>query len=158
MKLKYLVVVALLALAGCVQTAELDTSFNPTEHSYALAAGRATVAGQAFLRRNDGVVVYGAGGVVLLLPWTAYTREVVQRQQSSTFGVNITNMDDRLSKYVRQTQADGEGRFVFTGVPDGAYLVSAVVTWMAGDARQGGEVSKIVQVRGGESVNVIVTR
>jgi hypothetical protein len=149
---------AMLALAGCVQTASIDTAFNNSEHDYALKAGTATVNGQAFLRRRDGMVVYGAGGQVLLVPWTSYTQEMSQKASKAAFGVNFNNLDGRLAQYVKRTQADGEGRFTFNNVPDGNYVVSAMVTWMAGDASQGGEVRQHVSISNGQSANVILTR
>lgn len=65
-------VVALVFAAGCVLTYTVKTPFNPAEHEYAAKPGKAVVSGQAFLRRNDGMVVYAAGSRAYLLPNTAY--------------------------------------------------------------------------------------
>ncbi|MEO9612600.1 MAG: hypothetical protein ABJG86_09895 [Nitratireductor sp.] len=149
-------VILSLMLAGCVQTAEITTPFHEPDYAYALQPGTAEVSGQAFLRRNDGVVVYGAGGIVLLIPSTPYTREISSRGTAAP--VSFTNFDERLAKYVKRAQADGEGRFKFSGVPDGEYIASASVTWMAGRYRQGGEINKTIVIEDGKSVDVILTR
>lgn len=81
-----------------------------------------------------------------------------QKSAQAPFGVKLTNLDARLAHYVKRTQADGEGRFTFGSVPDGNYAVSAMVTWMAGDTPQGGEVRQNVTISGGKSANLILTR
>ena len=155
--LKILCAVAALVLAGCVQTVAIDVPFSEAEHAYAIAAGRSTVSGQAFMRRNDGIVVYAAGSPVLLLPRTAYTNEIYRKATSATFGVNFTNMDQRLAKYSRKTTANGEGRFSFAGIPNGSYFVMTEVRLMAGDKPQGGDLVHIADVNG-QNVDVIMSR
>ncbi|OAE39608.1 hypothetical protein [Brucella intermedia] len=147
-----------LALTGCVQTASIDTPFNESSVEYINRQGTATVTGQGFMRRRDGMVVYAAGSPVALVPKVPYTEEAFNKAQAAPFGINFTNSDPRLKKYVRTTQANGEGRFTFSNVPDGAYYLVTKVQWMAGDANQGGELTKAIQVSGGKNVDVILTR
>lgn len=159
MKLRAILFAAgLAAVAGCVQTVTLQTPFDPAQHEYAMKPGKATVAGQAFMRRNDGIVVYAAGSPVYLLPDTAYTREIYSKGTNSYGPINLANADQRLVAYSRKGQADGEGRFSFAGVPDGGYLIVTGVTWMAGDSRQGGDLTQWVTVAGGQDVNAIISR
>lgn len=159
MRLRILGLALCIGVGSCVQTATLETPFRVEEHAFAINPGTATVVGQAFLRRNDGVVVYGAGSKVLLISVTSYTLEMANRAANAPFGIQLTNLDARLVQYVKQTQADGEGRFTFAGIPDGMYMVSAMVTWMAGDAPQGGEVRANINIIGGkDAINVILTR
>ncbi|QNQ39382.1 hypothetical protein [Brucella intermedia] len=145
-------------LAGCVQTANIDTPFTENSFQYILRQGQATVSGQGFMRRRDGMVVYAAGSPVVLVPKVPYTEEAFNKAQAAPFGVNFTNSDPRLKKYIRTTQANGEGRFSFSNVPDGSYYVVTKVQWMAGDVGQGGELSQAIHVSGGRNVDVILTR
>lgn len=159
MKFRLLVMAGVLsALAGCVQTVQMQTPFDPAQHEFANKKGTATVAGQAFMRRNDGIVVYAAGSQVYLLPNTAYIQEIVSKAAGAYGTINITNADQRLAQYIRRTQANGEGRFSFTGVADGSYIVGTNVSWMAGDYQQGGDLIQAVTISGGKSVDVILTR
>lgn len=147
-----------ISLTGCVQTATIDTPFNEASVQYASGQGSATVTGQGFMRRRDGVVVYAAGSPVALAPKVAYTEEAMNKAMAAPFGVNFTNSDPRLKKYVKKTQANGEGRFTFNNVPNGSYYACTRVTWMAGDNSQGGELCETVNVSNGQNVDVILTR
>lgn len=145
-------------LSGCVQTVTLDTPFENSAHEFANKPGGASVSGQAFMRRNDGVVVYAAGSPVFLLPQTAYTNEMLNKSNAGYGNVNFTNADGRLVHYTRKAQANGEGRFTFPGVPDGPYIIVTGVTWMAGDNRQGGDLTQRIAVSGGQNIETILTR
>jgi hypothetical protein len=69
------------ALAGCATTPPPQTaSFCPSEAAFAHGKGAAVVRGQSFLRRDDGVVVYGAGSEVLLVPKVPNSEEAVQKR------------------------------------------------------------------------------
>lgn len=145
-------------LTACTQSIVLDTPFEPSEHEYAAKPGKASVTGQAFMRRNDGFVVYAAGSPVYLIPDTRYTREIFDKGTASFGPVNLSNGDKRLVTYSRHTQADGEGRFSFSSIPDGPYLIVTGVVWMAGNARQGGDLTRFIAVKDGEDVETILTR
>ena len=155
----YLAIAAIaFAASSCVQTVDIQTRFDPAEHAYINKQGSALIVGQAFMRRNDGMVVYGAGSTVYLFPLTSYFQEVLAR--SGTDGVTTfkPNLDPRIANYARVTQANGEGRFSFSNVPNGRYLVGSSVQWMAGNSPQGGSVSQSVTISNGQSIEVILTR
>ena len=61
------------------------------------------------------------------MPANAYTTEIVQR--SYVQDENLQKPDPRFQKYVRQTESDGGGNFVFRNVPPGNYYVSCDVTY-----------------------------
>lgn len=145
-------------MAACVQTVTVQTPFNPTDHEFASKPGQATVSGQAFMRRNDGIVVYAAGSRVMLLPASSYVREIYDASQKIYGATTVENLDPRLLHYTKLAQANGEGRFSFSGVPDGNYLIATQVVWMAGDLRQGGDLTTFVTVANGQSVDAILTR
>lgn len=171
------VIVALCAaLSGCAAapppTAAV-ASFNPSEANYARAKGIAAVRGQSFLRRNDGVVVYGAGSEVMLVPKVAHTDEAMQkgfsggklRMEVMMFGANMMGndykFDPAIEPYIRRTKADGQGNFIFEGVPPGPYYVLSRVTWCApsrnGCDQQGGDLMEIANVKPADkAVNVML--
>lgn len=151
-------VLALAFMTGCVQTYTIQTPFDPAEHAYAAKPGRAVVSGQAFLRRNDGMVVYAAGSRVYLLPNTSYVREIAATASGAFGNARLANGDQRLVQYSKVTQANGEGRFSFLGVPDGSYLVVTNVVWMAGNYTQGGDITQLVTVSNGQNVDIVMTR
>jgi hypothetical protein len=159
MKLRIAATVFLaMSASACVRQVALQTQFNNSDFEFAAKPGKATITGQAFFRRKDGVVVYAAGNPVSLIPVNAYTMEIMTESRSSAFSVKITNSDPRLKNYIRQTTANREGRFTFTGVPDGPYVVATRVTWMAGDAQQSGDLTQQVAISNGQNVNLIISQ
>ncbi|UVC08972.1 carboxypeptidase regulatory-like domain-containing protein [Rhizobium sp. TH2] len=161
MKLKAIGVVLLGCLAGCVATPKIDAVFDPNEAAFINQPGTATITGQAFMRRNDGVVVYAAGSEVRLLPKTKYADARIAALYRGTKFNNIVGApketDPRYFALSKTTKADGEGRFTFANIPDGSYYVVTTVTWMAGDWSQGGNIMETATVSGGEPVNVIMS-
>ena len=148
-----------LLIAGCVTTPPIKATFNPAEAAFIHKQGQGKIIGQAFLRRNDGVVVYAAVSEVNLVPKTTYSAE----RMHALFGDgkfnyfnNAGKMPDGYEDMMRKTKADGEGRFEFDGVADGDYYITTLVVWFAG-SRQGGGLMEPITVSGGKAVNVIMT-
>ncbi|MCX5494667.1 hypothetical protein OSH11_08130 [Kaistia dalseonensis] len=132
--------------------------FNPSEHDYAKGKGDSVISGRAFMRSSYGGVVYASGSTVYLLPDTSYTREIYNKGSRAYGPVNISNGDGRLLQYFRTTLADGAGRFTFSGIPAGSYLIVTEILWMADGRRQGGDVMKFVSVSAGQKVDVVLSR
>lgn len=147
--------------SGCVQETTLQSTFIPSEVSFIKDKGSNTISGQAFLRRNDGLVVYGAGSTVNLIPKSPYTTERI----NAIYGgsniayrrVKFTYDDPELQRWKRTTQANGEGRFVFTDVAKGNYYITTAVTWKAGSNWQGGALYAPVSVTSGETQDIVLT-
>jgi hypothetical protein len=89
-------------------------------------AGSGTVSGQLVVT-DQGQKHFGGGVPVTLIPVTAYTKEMVDRELGD--GVYLTTSDGRFKKYVRKTTADHSGHFVFQQVPAGEYFVSGEASW-----------------------------
>lgn len=163
MKKRQLSAFALTALlAGCVappNDAPITTNLNAQEMSHISATGTASISGQAFMRQRGGGVVTAAGEQILLLPATSYTREVTDRMLA---GEPQTAAGSSIKPYTRTTIADADGRFTFSNLASGAYLVLAVVRWEAptrhGLAAQGGGLKQEVSVGNGEKASIIMTR
>ncbi|WP_158498664.1 carboxypeptidase regulatory-like domain-containing protein [Martelella endophytica] len=152
--------VTLIAATGCVTAPEPKTAFNADEAAFVHAEGRNTITGQAFLRRNDGVVVYAAGSDVHLIPKTAYSTErmdgIYRGAKINTY-IQSPPMPDGYLAAMRDTRADGEGRFAFAGVADGSYYIVTTVEWLVGYTPQGGNLMEEVSVKGGETRDIIMT-
>lgn len=157
----------LAAVVSACTTATLQTAFDPAEAAYIRENGKGAVGGQAFLRRNDGIVVYAAGSEVLLIPATRYARErMTAIYQGRHFvpaigGKKFENDDPRYYEYVRKTIADGEGRFAFAGVAAGSYFLMTSVYWSPNPnsvfPEGGGLMYETTVTESGEPVTVIMS-
>lgn len=136
------------------------TKFIPAEASFINNIGKGAIEGQAFLRRNDGVVVYAAGSEVKLIPATAYAEErmtaIYGAAKIAYWNAGFKNDDQSYYQYMKTTIADGEGKFAFKEIADGSYFVVTTVTWMAGNVPQGGTLMERVTISGGSMQQVIL--
>ncbi|HSI11808.1 MAG TPA: hypothetical protein VK961_07175 [Chthoniobacter sp.] len=108
---------------GACAGAPHQVPFNESDfHSYA-HAGAGVVKGHASTVTNDGYpVTANRSMTVYLLPKTAYTKEIVDREYIA--GKPLSDPPAGAARYIRKTQADDHGDFVFHGVPSGDYYVS----------------------------------
>lgn len=122
--------------------------------------GTAKLTGQAFLTTRGGDVKLGAGRSVTLDPLTTYSRSWYRRAGRSVEQFSAMPPSPLFATARRTTTGDAEGRFDFTGLPPGEYLVRSVVTWevpgASGLERQGGVVAAVVAIGEGEAKNVIL--
>ena len=103
----------------------IATPFNEGEFSGYDDRGSSSISGEAYYRMG-GSVVLAAGSEVVLVPDTAYTRELWEPARSGRYS-GVANFDPRYFKYRRATFADGNGYFRFTGLPAGSYIVQTQV-------------------------------
>lgn len=159
---------ALLALtcstvSACVKPLEAFETFDPGQAAYIQQAGPNTIVGQAFLRQRGGGVVTCAGESVSLIPATRFSSERIGFLYGTTETAARGNLMRRLSpapsdyqRYMRRSQCDAEGRFLFENTPDGDYFITTDVIWVVGDDMEGGPVMSPVSVRGGENRRLII--
>lgn len=139
--------------------------FRPEQYDAGKLAGSATLTGQAFLRQKGGAVVTAAGSTVFLSPATGYALEhVLLNAQDETDPTKMSEPPDpRFLGALRTTVADASGRFQFTGLAAGKWIVWTRVIWEVPNFRtsipsiQGGTLHKVVEVGGGAPVDVILT-
>lgn len=161
-------VTAVLVSACVQQAAQLQTSvtFDPEEVAWAAKPGKNAVTGFAVLRTVGGEARTCAGLEVYLIPESTYARE----RMMGIYG-NLTKAShivgtrpryaDRDSQYMatsRKTRCDGTGNFSFENVPDGVWYVATAIVWQVppNPTPQGGEMMERVQLRGGQSVKVVM--
>ncbi len=117
--------------------------------------GESAITGRVFLETPGGEVV-GARRPVHLTPATAYAKKLAE-----TMVVRDNEMLDRKSEGVWwTTKAGRDGRFVFSWLPAGDYLVLAEVAWSPDGGTSAEEAVAYALVRVGERqhVDVIVKR
>ena len=156
-----------LSLSACARTIKLETTFDPAQAAYINTKGKATINGQAFLRRNDGVVVYAAGSSVSLIPATTYAVERIGalygagKQVQVILPPKIEGDDPQYRTFTRTSKANGEGRFTFAEVAPGNYFMTTSVQWCVPGAygsciTQGGSLMENITITGSERAEVIM--
>ena len=161
---KYAVLIAAcLTLLGCVSPDVATVPFDATKATYINNSGRNSITGEAFRKRNDGLLVTCAGEEVSLFPVTEYAMQRVTHIYGSVNGgrtnnifVNAGSADPQYLKYIRTTRCDSDGQFAFNGVADGDYYVVTTVVWNPTDSiiPEGGAHGGRVQVKGGKTVKL----
>jgi len=157
----WIAIIASIVLSGCVAAPKITSTFSPSEAEFINKTGSGSISGQAFLRRNDGMVVYAAGSDVHLIPRTTYAQE---RMNALYRGGKINNMvpdpevtDPLYRSMTKTVRANGEGRFRFEGLADGDYFVVTKVVWLIGGSPQGGSLMETASIRNGQAVELIMT-
>ena len=153
---------ALALLASCAlsgfATSQRRVPFNEAEFAAYRGSGSGSVTGQLSVTSSDGVVHAGSAGQgpnsihVTLLPVTAYTREMVEREIGD--GENLGSSDPRFQKYARLTSTDANGNFAFRQIPAGEYFVSGLGEWTASGDFQYQWACERVRVGKGETVRI----
>jgi len=120
-------------------------------------SGSGTVEGRiAVTDEDDGALHVGANANLTLLPVTAYTTEMVEREIGN--GEVLARSDARLRKFLRAATADDRGQFVFNNVPAGDYYLTGLVEWYLGDDAQYQWACEKISVEKGQTVRVSVSR
>jgi hypothetical protein len=137
-------------------------AFDEGEFAAYRGLGSGTVSGQLAVVSSNGAEHVGnfggslAGVHVSLIPVTAYTKEMVEREIGD--GVNLGRSDPRFKKYVRLTTTDGNGDFTFDQVRAGDYFVSGLGEWVAYGGFKHQWACERVRIGEGETVRIRLTR
>jgi len=155
--------IGVLLFVGCATAPVARMPFPAEEYARLDSTGVAVVKGQAFLKTRGGEVITAAGNEVILNPETSYSQQWFE--VSYLGGKELAEPDPRVLPYVAKTTADADGRFTFQNVAPGNYYVVTSVVWEApggnilgGPNAQGGYVAKLITVREGDHLDVVVTR
>jgi len=160
-------------LAACQTTPTRDegprtggsTSFRAEDFAWSTAEGRNIVRGQVAYRSASKQAYTCAGGSVGLTPETAYSRQRISALYGSTSHavVPLATLRSRqvaaaggdYGRYVRTTTCDAQGRFSFTGLPDGGWYVIARARPTSGSGEEMAIVRR-VEARGGASREAVL--
>lgn len=125
-------VIALAALSACVASErEMQLRYSAADHAAWLAKGTAEIKGEGFIRRPNGFLARCSGGVVQLAPASPYFREWLAIRRG---GGQVSNAAARLEEHraaLRQTQCDQQGRFAFSDLPAGKWIVITRISYEA---------------------------
>lgn len=156
MRWRRLSLAACLIVAGCETTTPpppLTAPFDAGALAFIHTPGTASIEGQAFARQRGGGVVTAAGEEIILIPATDFTRQLTERMQA---GAPSADDAAKVKTFQRTTVADADGRFKFTGLAPGSYIVLVTIRWMAGDYAQGGGMKQEVAVTSGQAASIIM--
>ena len=148
-------------LAGCTgKRHHLPDTFDAEEVAFLHKTGTATIQGQAFLKRDDGIVIYAAGEDVYLIPSGGYAQTrldlIYRGRNRSHFRGSIEPDSPGYLKNMKVTIADSQGRFTFPRLSAGTYHLITTVVWEVDEISQGGPIHYKVSVNSGETKIVIM--
>jgi hypothetical protein len=160
-------------LTGCVANTvkeiPLVNKFDANQATKLLKPGRNTIEVNGFLRQAGGGVVTCAGAKTSLTPATAMARERIGHLYGSDQGgfnsstkYRFTNTDPAYDSLQKTAICNSEGKVVFKNVADGDFYVVTMVVWTVPvnayySSAEGGALSQLVSVRGGETKSIILT-
>lgn len=159
-------------LTGCAAPVQqrpainISVPFDSAQASRLLQDGANTIKGNAFLRQRGGGVVTCAGSQVYLVPGTDYAKQRFAALYSGdgNTGINRRRIDPifvpdsaEYKASVKTTKCDAQGNFVFDRVADGTFYLTTVVNWQVGGVNQGGHLMHRAQVKGVETLNLVMT-
>ena len=166
------VLIALLGfgLVGCASTKiTVDIPYDGSEVQWSLVEGSSSIEGDAFLQRNDGMLVKCSGRFVWLTPFSSYEEELVTKVTGkpeggfNTYGIGrkVWDADEdymKMSNDSRKSTCDVDGKFAFKNIPAGTYYISTEVVWKVDDYfLEGGGIVKKITVKEGESLKISLT-
>jgi hypothetical protein len=166
MKTTILTVLAISWLVGCAaQKVQLSSTFDPDEVAFFSKPGTAQINGQAFLKTVGGDVKTAAGNQVALVPVSTYSRErmnaIYGAGNCSTKAVDFGPPDPQFERYIKNTTADGDGRFRFDNLSAGQYFVATTVSWAIPSGYvtvpQGCKIMKQVNLDEGQKLDIVMT-
>jgi len=136
---------------------QMRVKFDYAVHKPYLQKGNNTIKGQGFLRQQGGGIVTCAGNDVLLLPATSFFREMVNLARAGKEPLFTGKIDPAYREMLKHTQADAQGNFTVSGLPDGNWFLFTQVEWTVGYQPQGGVLMEEVRVANGETKQVLLT-
>ncbi|MDJ0275894.1 hypothetical protein QLH51_03640 [Sphingomonas sp. 2R-10] len=171
---------SLSATAHAERAHRIEAPYDPAAHE--IRDGDNVIQGNALIPLSDGDAVTCRGQSVFLVPVTPYTTERMMvafdsdrqgfRDVRIKRGLHIAGFgkstrepfppfEPRNDHYQqsagRDTRCDSRGDFQFSGVADGDYFVTTVITWQHyGRIPDGGSLMRRVSLRGGRTTRVVL--
>lgn len=121
--------VALLFLAACLPQKEIGARFSLSDHQAWMTKGDSGVDGEGFIRRPNGWLARCSGNKVYLVPASPYFREWIDIRRSGAQVANAAELTKTHREAQRETQCDQRGRFAFSDLPAGKWLVITRISY-----------------------------
>ena len=167
----FILSIFLLLTFGCapkVRTVYLKNTFDNEAANAALQPGPNRIVGNAFLTLQNGGVMTCAGKKIVLIPDTAYSREVLldlysninsgYRDVKSLERTVYVPWDKEYERLRTTSYCDAMGNFEFDQLSDGDYFIITSIIWPGPFELEGGGLLERVSVSGGESKRVVISR
>lgn len=146
-----------LGLAACRAEVEKKVVFQEADHASYLAKGKASVEGEAFLRRPNGWLARCSGGIVYLVPATPYFREWVEVYRSGARLANAAGLNESHGKAIRKTQCDMQGRFTFAELPAGRWIIVTRITYSGTEWNSDSTLVAEIETKAGDVAKAILS-
>lgn len=124
-------IAALALLVACLPQHELKASFSMADHQPWSAMGNASIDGEGFIRRPNGLLARCSGNKIYLVPASAYFREWIDIRRAGAQVANAVELTKTHKAAQRETQCDQRGRFAFSGLPAGKWFVITRISYEA---------------------------
>lgn len=144
-------------LAACGGEVEKKVRFDGSEHAAYIARGKSSIDGEGFLRRPNGWLARCSGGIVYLVPATAYFREWVEVYRAGNRIMNSAELNESHSKAIRKTQCNMQGKFQFADLPVGKWILVTRVTYDGAEWNNASTLVSEVETRPGETAAAILS-
>jgi hypothetical protein len=157
--MKYLIVAAVVAIAGCAATQkkpqDVKLTFDPGSHLPYLVAGNGEIRGRAILREADGMTC--SGREVIATPATPYFRQVIGLVANGQMPLIGDAVGPEYASVVHTSVCDRDGNFSITGLPPGDWYVTSSVNWTQRNVTQGSLMVYKVRLRNREMVQIVMS-
>ena len=158
-----LITSVILIACAPMQIVNINSPFNAQEASIINKEGKNTITGSALIKRNDGQTVTCSGEEVYLIPYTAYANErILAIYGNTTKGIarnRVSGFNPDIAEYKtlqKRIQCNAQGFFTFRNIADGDYFVATIVKWTVDYSPQGGNLMRRLQVKGGETIEIVL--
>lgn len=173
MKLPIIIIAATILGTGCAtmslapKEVTLTSTFDKAQAEKMLLPGKNQIKGSALIRQRGGGVVTCAGMPVTLIPATTYATErikaiyIIDNDAFSPVrgfgGVTFTPENLEYESLVKTTTCDAQGYFKFTDIADGTFYINSRIVWTVGYSQQGGDLIKKIEVKNGNTYEVVLS-
>lgn len=129
---------------------KMQAKLDYSEHEPYAQPGENSISGQALLKQQANRTC--SGNRVLLLPATSYFREMIGHMVAGSEPKPPATPYPSLKNMIRRAQCDEQGKFLFSGIPDGAWFILTQV-----NARNGGVLITEMTVSNRETKDILLT-
>lgn len=140
---------------------ETESPFSDVDFAPYRGDGPASLDGEAFVKTENGEVRNCSGESVFLAPGTPFDFNVIK---AFFFNFDLAMKEaGKAAPYWRESLCDSQGKFAFTDVPVGTWIVVTVVRWgnsgrVIGGRSEGGQLAQKITLRPGKNRAVMTMK